>query len=242
MSIQATKDYSIFKKQDCNREISTGNLNKIISSIKAKNLLEFRPIIVNQNMEVIDGQHRLEAAKHLGVDIWYKVDHSSQIEDIILLNTNQKKWNLPDYLNYYLNTGRVEYDKLKRFMDSQKIDLRTALRLLGSSDPNNATKFRAGTYKFPPEETHLMINARANHYNEIRDIISTHRINGKAICSKSKFLDALMSFIRIEEMDYAIFKERISNNLEKVRICATYTEYFEMLKKIYNFRNKEPLL
>ena len=31
-----------------------------------------RPIVVNKKMEVMDGQHRLMAAKQLGVEIYYQ--------------------------------------------------------------------------------------------------------------------------------------------------------------------------
>ena len=62
MSLEKTKNYEIFKIMDCNRELSAANLQKLIGSIKSRNLLEFRPIIVNSKMEIIDGQHRLAAA------------------------------------------------------------------------------------------------------------------------------------------------------------------------------------
>ena len=35
-------------------------------------------------MYVIDGQHRLEAAKNLGVAIYYQINKNSKDEDIVL--------------------------------------------------------------------------------------------------------------------------------------------------------------
>jgi len=67
-----TKDYSIFKKHESNRGIDQNNLKKIVNSIKAEDLLAFRPILVDAQMRVIDGQHRLEAARLLDLDVYYQ--------------------------------------------------------------------------------------------------------------------------------------------------------------------------
>ena len=84
--IQKTKDYEMFKFRDDNRPLSQPHLKALIDSIKSKNLLEMRPIQVNAQFEVIDGQHRIAAAKALGVDIYYQVEESLNPEDIIRLN------------------------------------------------------------------------------------------------------------------------------------------------------------
>jgi hypothetical protein len=48
--IQNTKNYSMFKFRADNREkISDGHVEKLVESIKTRNLLEMRPIIVNAN-------------------------------------------------------------------------------------------------------------------------------------------------------------------------------------------------
>lgn len=56
--INVTTSYGLFKKHPLNREIDEQNLNKIIQSIKHQNLLNIQPILVNENYEVVDGQHR----------------------------------------------------------------------------------------------------------------------------------------------------------------------------------------
>ena len=95
-----TSDYSIFKKHESNRVINELALRKLINSIKSKNMLELRPILVDSQMRVIDGQHRLEAAKALRVPIFYLMKKESESLDIILLNT-QKRWSIEDYLNFF---------------------------------------------------------------------------------------------------------------------------------------------
>ena len=65
MEIKKTRMYDIFRFKKENREI---NYNKVMN-LKSKLINDGRqivPIICNRDMEVIDGQHRLEALKELG--------------------------------------------------------------------------------------------------------------------------------------------------------------------------------
>ena len=57
-----TKDLSIFKIIDGNRIPNLSHIRRISGSIKQNGVL-MNPIIVNKSFEVIDGQHRLAAAK-----------------------------------------------------------------------------------------------------------------------------------------------------------------------------------
>ncbi|MEK6878376.1 MAG: ParB/Srx family N-terminal domain-containing protein, partial [Nanoarchaeota archaeon] len=74
MKIEKTTDYKMFKKLKGNRNIYKPHLNGLIQSIQEENLLQYNPITINSDMEIVDGQHRLEAAKILKLDIYYLVN------------------------------------------------------------------------------------------------------------------------------------------------------------------------
>ncbi len=143
--INKTRDYSIFKKHEANRKLDDLALKKLENSIKFKNMLNIRPIIVNNKMEIIDGQHRLEIAKRLSLDIFYTIDNNSDDNDIILLNNNQTRWTQKDYLNYYVNKNSKEYIKMNDFMRSLNIiDPNICLYLVGNKGGSKDDKFRCG--------------------------------------------------------------------------------------------------
>ena len=73
MKVEETTDYKQFKKVKGNRGYAQRHLKNLVSSIAQNNLLQYSPIIVNDKMEVIDGQHRLAAAQSLGLPIYYVV-------------------------------------------------------------------------------------------------------------------------------------------------------------------------
>lgn len=70
------------------------------------------PIIVNENLMVIDGQHRLKASEQIGVPITYIVINGLTEDDVRAMNTNQNKWRYKDFIESYANGGDVEYAKL----------------------------------------------------------------------------------------------------------------------------------
>src|SRR5690348_12851099 len=99
--IQKTNDYQIFKKMDGNRNLDRFHLRKLSSSIQKDNQLSVHPIIVNKDFYVIDGQHRLEVAKSLGLEIFYV--QSDTVTDLHVIdgNVNQKSFEVSNYIDYF---------------------------------------------------------------------------------------------------------------------------------------------
>ena len=108
--IKQTKNYDQFVLRPDNRAdgISERHVKLLMLSLKSKNLLHLRPIAVTESMEVIDGQHRLEAAMRLGLPIYYEVEKNLEAKDVILMNV-VKPWSASDFFNYYVKNGYPEY-------------------------------------------------------------------------------------------------------------------------------------
>jgi len=67
--VQTTMDYSMFKPIDGNRNKNELHIARLKTSM-ALNYL-FTVIIVNEKYEIIDGQHRFECIKDLGLPLYY---------------------------------------------------------------------------------------------------------------------------------------------------------------------------
>ena len=66
--VKSTTKYKIFKKLLANREVTQTRVNNIIDSIQRVGYVT-SPIIVNEKMEIIDGQGRLEALQELNLPV-----------------------------------------------------------------------------------------------------------------------------------------------------------------------------
>ncbi len=238
MNVSTTKDYSIFKIHPSNRPIDENNLKKIVDSIRSKNLLQFRPIVVNTKMEIIDGQHRLAAAKILDIEVYYTISRDSDANDIILLNVNQKKWAIDDYVHYYISIGNENYIKFSKFKQNEKIDSRQTLRLMGKSGSSSLKVFREGKFQFPEDEKVDFLKIKISEYDDIIDTIKTTKIGGNLICARAGFKEALLEMIKSQEFETELFKHKLSFNIDKIRICSTREGYLGMLRDIYNWKNR----
>jgi len=94
-------DYSKFKVTKLNRELDKSQILKVKNSISEFGYLEYNPVIVNPEMEIIDGQHRFEACKALKLPIIYAIEKGRTDKIMIGLNTTQKNWTIWDYIEHY---------------------------------------------------------------------------------------------------------------------------------------------
>ena len=96
--VRCTENYDLFKVMDKNRDID--HVKKIIKSIKKVGYVAV-PIIVNERMEIIDGQNRCEACRELGLPIYYIVIAGLDIIHCRSLNIGQSNWKMKDYIKSY---------------------------------------------------------------------------------------------------------------------------------------------
>lgn len=114
--IYVTRNYDAFNRLVGNREVTTSRKNKIISSIKTYGY-HTSPLLVNENMDVIDGQGRLAALKELQMPVEYIIEPGIGIEECRAMNINNSKWTMNDYIKSYAEEGLQSYIWLKNAIE-----------------------------------------------------------------------------------------------------------------------------
>lgn len=126
-----TTDYDRFIRLKSNRPVKERDVKKLAEKIQRKNLLHLFPVLINSKWEIIDGQHRIEAARMLGLQVYYIMDDDVTSADIAIINNTRKSWNSRDYIHFYAQEGRSEYKKLERILHKYpKITIGTGARLM----------------------------------------------------------------------------------------------------------------
>ena len=121
--IFTTTDLKQFKRLRGNRTVLNQRVEKIMQSIKKVGYVP-NPIIVNEKLEVIDGQGRLEALKRLCLPVDYIVVPGIGGEECIALNIYQENWKLIDYISFYAEEGREPYILLYKLLKDYSHKLR----------------------------------------------------------------------------------------------------------------------
>lgn len=121
VTIYFTTDYGKFQFFKENRDVKENR--NLLDVIKNNNKLKYNPIIVDTEMRVLDGQHRLSIAKELEVPIYYVIDKDCVVEDIQALNMSTKNWTMKDHLDFHAKTGNSDYIIIKYFTENYQITI-----------------------------------------------------------------------------------------------------------------------
>lgn len=148
-----TKKYDLFKFEN-NRDIYLNHVDAIAANKDFVNSFEYHPAVVNKDFVVIDGQHRILAAKKLNIPAWYVIQSDANENHIMSCNINQKAWSFHDYLEHNCKKNiNPTYSFIKELCESHKLPLHTIIRIcqfFGNSSARaefNKT-FKNGTITF----------------------------------------------------------------------------------------------
>lgn len=168
-----TTDYSVFHTLQANRPVSETHVRSIIKSIEDDGswLLD-EPILVNEDMEVVDGQHRLAAHKQLDLPIYYTVATGIGVERAHAMNKIRRNWTILDWAESYANDGNLNYQRWLKLLEEN--DTWTPAILIAACDDKPLRKglhgeFRGGELQLP-EDYIPVVQSRMNNLDELAEL------------------------------------------------------------------------
>ncbi|MDP3561735.1 MAG: ParB/RepB/Spo0J family partition protein [Legionellaceae bacterium] len=224
--IKSTTDYAIFKQIVSNREVDPRHVKRLVKSIEKNNMLHLNAIIVNDAMEVVDGQHRLEAAEELGVPVYYVVDSEVGKAQISQLNSVKKDWSMMDYVNYWTIEKAPGFDVLSRFVSEHSyLPVSTILLLLSTDASRNTAALREGKVDVSNLE---QANEVLGYVRDFRNIID--------YAFSRNFMLAVFHMVKSGKYDHARMMQKLELQSRSLVKCVNTRQYRDLLEEIYNFR------
>lgn len=186
--VYKTDDLDIFKFTKFNRNI-------LFTDEMLKQAKEgfISPIIVNEYMVVIDGQHRLEHAKKAGVPIEYIIKPGLGEHDIVRMNTTQRPWSLLNFIESYANQGSEQYVSLLNLINKKYAGTSVVVGVARDTTSNQtglSKLVKSGEFEFVNFEQTLNF---LKYYEKFRKETNTPK--------KTKVALALYALYRIEDFD-----------------------------------------
>ena len=225
--IYKTFDYSQFSFLQGNRHINVANLRNVRNSILKKHLEV--PIIVNDNLEIIDGQHRFTVCKELSLPIYFIIISGYGRSETELLNTASRKWTPEDYLESYCDLGLEQYIRAKKFMEYTGLTLPVCREFLEES-PNSgkrAIAFKNG--EFQPRDLR-------RSYEEYKMYTN---FNSCPAYGNTLFVRSLINIFRSESYNHEIMKQKLEHSAYKIEVRSHMIEYFKLIEEVYNYRTRQ---
>lgn len=234
--VQKTSDYSIFKSLDGNRKIDKYHLRKLKESIEKNNRLNLHPVIVNKDFEVIDGQHRLEVAKMLGLEIFYIQSDSINHEHLIECNVNQKSWEVENYIDFFSIKEKIsDYVELQQMMKMTKLKPKALMTLaLGNVSKKILEFLKTGKFRFPQNKDFQRFILS---YCDFIAYVEDKRIKPLSMFSNHYFSKAFRWLLSTSGFDFTAFLKKLDLRWFDLKPQRGAEEWYKLLISIYNFKN-----
>ena len=230
ISIQSTTDYSIFKVLHANRDVNDPHVLRVKESIEAHpELLPVQPIVVNEHMEVVDGQHRLDAVKMLRMPAFYVVSPGTTITEARLLNVTNRAWKAEDYAKSYADTGNIHYINYQKLRDEYGVGHSIIISTAYGDSSGAYAAFKRGEFEIADID---LVTERLKFVEYIGSLIGITPSRDLV-----KALVRLHSTLTAQQLNK--LAEKVTGKAERFKKVSGITDNLRLLEELYNLGRVE---
>lgn len=226
--VHETKNYSAFKSIQGNRNKNLLHINRLKKSMSENYL--FTTITVNEFSEIIDGNHRFDVIKELGLPLHYIICEGYGLNEVHILNQNSKTWNADDYLTGYCNLGYQDYIEYAKFKEKYKLGHNETMALLLGNTSKSLDMFYSGAFKVKnlwyAQDLIEKILLIKPYYNGIK---------------RRSFIFAMMSLSKNKNFIFSEFLQKLKIQPTSLQDCTNVENYKALIEDIYNYHRREKI-
>ena len=229
-NIYVTTDYDKFKMINGNRMLNKRNLSKLLKSIDEELLVI--PIIVNEKLEVCDGQHRLECCRLLKKPVYFIIQEGYGLSQIQRCNSTSSTWVKSDYLNMFIEAGNQNYLDFDEVRKKYGLNVYSLLKISSIIKCQTLSavnhSFENGTYVFDAA-TYMGVCNFLEALEDFADYLPKHY--------KSKsFISAFTKLYTLSNYKHSTMKSKLAHRGYVLRQMGHENAYLETLcNDIYSF-------
>lgn len=229
-AVYSTRDYSKFKRLIGNRDIPESRISKIIDSIQKIGWVH-NPIVVNEKMEVVDGQGRLTALQRLKMPVEYIIAPGASTKECVYMNMNMVNWKLPDFIKSYAEQGNENYQRLLTLMEkyvSGNLDIiSTAVYRVSRSKHRD---IKEGILQLTEEQYEAAI-PRLEFIEPLLKNIDERKLPGSIIT----LMQTLIYYFDYDEVDVKRLRYSVEKYIYNATPWVSNTDCEKEVETIYNY-------
>lgn len=227
--IHRTNEYEMFRLLDGNREVSGANVKSIKKSILTHGYIEV-PITVNDHLEIIDGQHRFQALKELGLPIPYLLFKGIGLKECSTMNTNCKNWTTKDYINANIAVGSKNAEFIINMKNKYECNYELVMTCLyGKGRDGNVIKHAI-------QDTDITEQMK-NDCICLLELIKLMPLD-KTLGSKRTFARALKFLMTCTDCDLKKLQMKYNKHIALMKPFNNVRHCLDSFEKIYNFKSR----
>jgi len=225
LAIRSTTNYDMFHLEQANRKVDPKHVSELVEAIREKNLLREYPIVVDVDYNVIDGQHRLCAARILGIPIFFIVSATATVADVSFITNRVDHWDINDYLYFWCMKGHEDYLKLREFHNTYPFLSISICRYLLCGGKKDHTEFVAGRFKVRRLD---LAEKTAQAVIDLRRFTDLHK--------SFQFVNAVSALVSHPEYNHKRMLCKLEYLSQKLVKRVDTRAYLETLSEIYNYK------
>lgn len=226
-----TKNYEMFKFRNDNRSIRQYHVQELVNKMKEKGWIQGSYAVINEKNEVIDGQHRILAARTIGIPVSFTIERKTSFDTIQDLNQSQVNWSKYDHVHGWVTKQNQNYIILEGFMKRYPEFKITEMMMFLSNSFTSVTKetFESGRF----EVRSVRVGEEwINNFRQLKPYFEKGY-------NKSIFVRSLIKVMsKKKEFSFDQFIHKVSIRPGSIHLCGTVDQYVEMIENIYNFQRK----
>lgn len=231
--LETSKNYESFLSNGEQRPIKEQHVKNLSVLMADQGFLPSKPIQVfrrGNKLVIIDGHHRLAAAKKLGIAVFFVVEPESSAKSMASVNAYVKTWVTADYVRMYAIRGIDDFQKLLQYGDAG-IPLAMAASMLhghAAASCNVSEQIKTGTFKIRETSNINKVYAMIKNFADLNPVVR-HRA----------FIAALSDCLLTPQFEWARFERRFAENTSMMVKASNKDLQLDQIEKLYNFRSQE---
>lgn len=245
--VYQTTDYDTIKTMSGNRRINQPNFRRLKASHEKRHL--FSPILINEKMQIIDGQHRFMCCQELGLPVFYIIVPGYGLEEVQTLNTNTANWTKMDYLKSYCDLKNFEYVKFRRFMQEYPdFGIQSAYRILTLS---SAVKIKQNGKGGKNGKEKIVTHMKTFENGElvIPDLKRSEDLAKKLIMFKPfykgfnrrTFVSAMIGIFTNPNYSHTEMIKKLEQQPTSLVDCINISQVKSLVEDIYNYKRRDKI-
>lgn len=237
MNVFKTNDYSIFNNLIGNREVTKIGALKNKADFSKEYPFQ-APIIINDDYEVIDGQHRLEICKENNKSVYFIISKDADIETVYEINDYKHEWKIKDFVLSYKQRGNEVYLWVDEFSKSLNLPHSMALIFTTKTGQVYSDKIiRSGELEFNISIARENFKENTEKYKDVKRVLENKINVGKL---KKNFFSALIVLFNEEGYNHEHFIKQLEKYYSRINNNEqTKRYYLSVMEDIYNYNSRK---
>lgn len=230
--IYKTDNYGMFKRLEGNRAVSSIRKKRLNDSFDKVGQIP-SPIVVNEKMEIIDGQGRFEVSKERNLPIYFTVINGLGDRECICMNTGTMNWTMRDYVDFYAEKGLEDYKVLQELDDKYTNVPLSSIIPIARGVNNRNQKDSIGNIA----EGNYKVTIELDVLDSTLEFIDTLTPYLRKFAKMQAIVPVLYFCYKCKEIDNNLLKKKILENSHLMSISKDVPTLCDSIGEIYN-RNK----